>query len=143
LNAGGSLVMFAGGGMTAKAAKLGEVLPVAMMGATQNAGSEYKRAYDMATDARNLSDEDYYAQYGNNMPMDEVIAQKNQLAQQNPEEVAFSVMPGAAAVGSLEGLPIGSFLKRMDGVTCGLFQKALGKQVAKIGITGQATMGAI
>lgn len=61
------------------------------------------------------------------------------------EETAFKAWLGAAVVGTTEGLPIASWMKRVDGATGGLFHKSLGKYMTKEGMsaTGQAAMGAL
>lgn len=108
---GTSLAMFALGGASGRALKLGEFAIPSLMGAAQNGGSEYRRAIEMGADP----------------------------------ETAFNAFAGAAAVGTLEGLPVAGWMKRVDGATGGLFNKTIGKYVGSDGLsrTSQAIMGGI
>lgn len=133
IGGGTNLLMNIAGGSAGKAAKLGTVLLPSAMGAMQNGSQEYKRAYDTINDSQNLSDEEFYAKYGDGLPYSEVIANKQQMSQLDPEEAAFKQFTIAGGIGALEGLPIMSYMRRVDGATGGLFHKVIGKHLASEG----------
>ena len=126
LGGGTSIAINLLGGISSKALKLGAATIPAAMGAMQNGGSEYRQAYETINDAQTLSDDEYYFKYGNGLPYDQVIANKQEQSKMDAEDTAFKMFLPASAIGTLDALPITSFLKKMDTATGGLVHKTMG-----------------
>ncbi len=131
-----SLVPMVLAGELGTSLKIGSAILPGALGAFQNGGAEYKRAYATVNDAKTLSDDDFYVQYGENKNYEEVIAAKNEMAQKDAATTAFYASLPATAVGSLEAVPITSFLKRADGLTGGIFASVLGPKIEQFGVKG-------
>jgi len=93
-------------GSASTAMGIGPIVMPAVFGAMQNGAQEYERAYESVQDAQNLSDQDWYAKYAAGKDYEQAIAQKQELANKNPDQTAFDTWIGASLVGSAEGLPI-------------------------------------
>lgn len=146
---GGSLASFAGAGMAGKALKgmawnVGQYTAPAVLGAFQNGGMEYKTAYDKVSDANNLAQEYFVEKYArSDEDIPKVLELQEKLKGRDANETAFNTFIGASLIGTTEALPVASWMKKIDGVTGGLLNKAIIKYIPKVSTGGQVAMQGI
>lgn len=133
-----SLAGYAGLAVIGTATGSGVVLLPALAGAMQNGTSEYERAYQNTTDAKELTDNDYLIKYGAGKDYNEVLAQKQYLSQKNADDVAFDTYLGASLVGTLEAVPVVNWAKRFNVATGGTFNKVMSSKIKDIATSSAA-----
>jgi len=135
---GASLAGYAGLAVVGTATGAGAVLLPAVAGAMQNGTSEYERAFQSVSDAKELTDNDYLIKYGAGKDYNEVLAQKQYLSQKNADDVAFDTYLGAAMIGTLEAAPVANWAKRFNVATGGTFNKVMSSKIKDIATSSAA-----
>jgi len=137
-----SLGGFAVLGSLGTATGVGTIALPSLFGAMLNGSQEYERAYESTLDAQNMSDQEWYQKYTPGQDYDQAIASKKQMASSSPEQVAFDTWMGASVIGLSEGLPVMSWMSKMNRSTDGFFAKAMAKYL-KEGVTKSTLQGAV
>lgn len=120
----GSLLAFMAGGAFGNGSKLATWAIPSLMGAGANAIPEMELAIEKTKDANELSKEDFITKYGDEKTdLVELGKTFEYLNNKNPMDVGSDMFWAAFGTGSLEGLPVMQFFKRLDKVSGGGVKK--------------------